>query len=314
MQNIIFTANIVAPVFIIVALGFLLKKIGLMNENFITLSSKIVFTVSLPALVFMELSGTDFGRTFDPGVIGFAIAGTFFSFILSWLIAAPFIKSGKDRGTFIQGSFRGNFAIVGFAIISNLFGSVGLAKASILLAFMLPIYNVLAVIALTVPVRKERELNLKDTVFEILKNPLILAVIVALPFSIFKIPVTGMFAKTGNYLAAIALPLALIGIGGSLNIQNIKEASALAFSSTFIKIILTPLILIYAAVKMGYAGTDLGIMFVLFGCPTAIASFIMADAMGGNRKLAGNIVLITTVASVITMTAGIFILKEMGLF
>jgi predicted permease len=160
---------------------------------------------------------------------------------------------------------------------------------------------------------KERKLDLKKTLREIILNPLIVAVFVGLPFSYYKIDIPQVIDLTAGFLAELALPLALIGIGGSLNLNNIKKASGLAFSSSAIKVILLPIILTIGAYYFGYREIDLGIMFILFACPTAIVSFIMAEAMGANSKLAGNIVLISTVASVFTIASGIVILKELSL-
>lgn len=312
-ENIIFTANIVAPVFLIVALGYIAKLTKIINENFVQITSKFVFSVSLPAFIFMKISVIDLSEAIDLNQVIFIYAGTTALFILIWLFTIPFIKDGKNLSVFVQGAFRSNYAIIGLAIISNLFGDDGLGKASIILAFILPLYNVLAVVALTVPMRKERKLDMKATVYEILFNPLILAVIFALPFSYFKIELPSLLFITGNFLSDLALPLALIGIGGSLNIPNIKKASGIAFSSSAVKLIIVPFILTYAAYLFGYRGVDLGIIFILFACPTAIVSFIMAEAMGANGKLAGNIVLISTIGSVITIAIGIVILKSSGL-
>jgi len=313
MENLLFIANIVVPVFIIVALGYFLRIKKLINDNFVSLSSKIVFSVSLPVLIFIEISQIDLDVILDFKLILFVYAGTIISFLLIWFISAPFIKNGRDRASFIQGSFRGNFAIVGLALILNIYGPEKLGKASLVLAFTVPLYNVLAVIALTVPVRKEKNLDLKKTVLEIIKNPLILGVLFALPFSYFKIPVNDMLLKSANYIAALALPLALLGIGGFLNFADIKERIKLTLISTVIKIVLIPLAATFAAYKFGFTGDDLGIIFILFACPTAIASFIMAEAMGVNSKLAGNILLITTMFSVFSIAAGLFILRENGL-
>lgn len=313
MENLLFIANIVVPVFIIVALGYFLRQKKLINDNFVSLTSKIVFSVSLPVLIFIEISKIDLDVILDFKLILFVYAGTIISFLLIWFFSAPFIKNGKDRAAFIQGSFRGNFAVVGLALILNIYGPEKLGKASLVLAFTVPLYNVLAVIALTVPVRKEKNLDLKKTIFEIIKNPLILGVLFALPFSYFKIPVNDMVLKSANYIAALALPLALLGIGGFLNFDDIKEGLKLTSISTLIKILLIPLAATYVAYELGFIADDLGIIFILFACPTAIASFIMAEAMGVNSKLAGNILLITTMFSVITIAVGLFILRENGL-
>ena len=313
IDNIIFTGNVVAPVFLLVALGYFVKRINVINENFVDVTSKFVFSVSLPALIFINISTIDLSSVIDLGQIFYIYAATLISFFIIWILSIPFIKDAKNLSVFVQGAYRSNYAIVGLAIISKLFGTSALGKASIILAFILPLYNVLAVIILTVPFRKERKLNLKATLVEIILNPLIVAVIIGLPFSYFKIRIPDVINLTTEFLAELALPLALIGIGGSLNMQNIRKASGLAFTSFAIKIILIPVILTLGSYYFGYRGLDLGIMFVLFSCPTAIVSFIMAEAMGANSKLAGNIVLISTVASVFTIAAGIVILKELSL-
>jgi malonate transporter and related proteins len=313
IDNIIFTGNVVAPVFLLVALGYFVKRIGVINENFVDVTSRFVYSVSLPALVFINIAEIDLSEAIDFNQIIYIYAATLISFFLIWLLSIPFIKEGKNLSVFVQGAYRSNFAIVGFAIVSKMFGIHALGKAAIVLAFILPLYNILAVIILTVPLRKERKLNLKRTIIEIVLNPLIVAVIVGLPFSFYKIKIPSVINLTAGFLAELALPLALVGIGGSLNLQNIKNASGLAFTSSAIKIIIVPLLLTLGAYHFGFRELDLGIMFVLFASPTAIVSFIMAEAMGANSKLAGNIVLISTVASVFTIAVGIVILKELAL-
>ena len=313
IDNIIFTGNVVAPVFLLIALGYFVKRIGVINENFVEVTSRFVYSVSLPALVFINIVEIDLSEAIDFNQIIYIYSATLVSFFLIWLISIPFIKDGKNLSVFVQGAYRSNFAIVGFAIVSKLFGNFALGKAALVLAFILPLYNILAVIILTVPLRKEKKLNLKGTIIEIVLNPLIVAVIVGLLFSYFKIIIPSVINSTVGFLSELALPLALVGIGGSLNLQNIKRAQGLAFTSSAIKVILIPLTLTFGAYHFGFRELDLGIMFVLFASPTAIVSFIMAEAMGANSKLAGNIVLISTVASVFTIAVGIVILKELAL-
>ena len=313
MQSLIFIFNTVLPVFIIVALGFVLRKAGLINDNFVSLSSKIVFNVSLPVLIFIEIARIDLDNILNFDLILFVYAGTIILYLSIWFLSKFFTKNGYDRSVVIQGSFRGNFAIVGLALITNIFGIDKLGKASLVLAFIILLYNVLAVIALTVPVRREKNLELKSVVWEIAKNPLIISVILALPFSYFKIPINELLLKSADYVAALALPLALLGIGGFLRFTDVREGIKLSGFTTIFKLILMPLAATIFAIQYGFKNEDLGIIFILFACPTAVASFIMADAMGVNSKLAGNIVLVTTVLSVFTIAVGLFILKQNGL-
>ncbi len=313
LDNILFTANIVAPVFLIIAVGYFAKRIKIINEVFVDVTAKFVFQISLPVFIFLKISVLDLSQVFEFKQIIYIYLGTIVTYFLIWFSTIPFINNPKDKSAFIQGAFRGNYAIVGLALISNLFGHDALGKATIILAFLLPLYNVLAVIVLTIPLKTEEKSIIKSAFYDILLNPLILAVIFALPFSFFKIKLPEMFITTGGFLSDLALPLALVGIGGSINTENLKRASNLAFTSSIIKIVLIPIILTFGAYLLGYKDIDLGIMFILFACPTAIASFIMADVMGANSKLAGNIIMITTLGSVFTISLGILILKSFGL-
>ena len=312
MQNLIFSINGVAPVFLIIFLGFGLKKRGLINSNFVSLSSKIVFSVAAPALVFESLSRTDLEITFSFKQIIFVYLGVIFFFALSWLISLVLSKNGRDRASFIQGSFRSNYAIIGFALISSMFGEQALGKAAILMAFVMPLYNVLAIIALTVPVKEEKQLGFKKTVVEIIINPLIIATVVAIPFSYFNIVLPQFLTTTINSLAVITLPLALLGIGGSLDFESIKKDSRLAFTATILKIVIIPATITYIAFHLGFAGEDLGVLFMLFATPSAIVSFVMAEAMGCNSELAGNIIVMTTLGSIFTISLAVFIMKSVG--
>lgn len=311
-DNIIFTANIVAPVFLIIAVGYFAKKRKIINEVFVDVTSKFVFQVSLPVFIFIKISQLDLSQVFEFNQIIYIYFGTIVTYLMIWAATLKFINDPKDKSAYVQGAFRGNYAIVGLALISNLFGRDALGKATMILAFLLPLYNILAVIVLTVP-KQSGKIEFRKALIEIILNPLILAVIFALPFSFFKIKIPEMFLTTGGFLSELALPLALIGIGGSLNTENLKRASNLAVSASLIKIIAIPLVLTIGALLLGYRNDDLGIMFIVFACPTAIASFVMADVMGANSKLAGNIIMITTLGSVFTISLGILLLKSFNL-
>ena len=309
MENFLFTINVVAPVFLLVALGYFLKKIDVVDTKFVVITSKFVFNVSLPALVFIKISTIPVQDVLRVGEIIFVCVGILVIYGISWVVAYRVSDKGEDRGVFIQGSYRSNFAIVGLAIISNMYNSDAVGHASLLLAFAMILFNIFAVIALTIPLQKEESFDTGKTLAEIIKNPLILAIIIAVPFSYWQIEIDETLFKTGNYLAVVALPLALIGIGSTLSPANIFIATGKAHLASLLKIVVFPLLTTTAAILVGYRGETLAILFILFGTPTAIVSFIMANAMGGNTKLAGNIVAITTMGSVFTIALGLFILK-----
>ena len=314
MQNLIFTLNVVAPVFLIIIIGVILKLTKGINDNFVSVSSKIVFNIALPAFIFLELSTADFNIAFNPKLLIFVYVGIASVFALIWIVSIPLAKNGKDRASFIQGSFRSNFVIIGFAIIFNMFGNSALSKAAILMAFVMPLYNILAVIALTVPLKKEKQISILKTIYEIITNPLLLAVIFSLPFFYFNITLPKILTKTIDYLAGLTLPLALLGIGGSLNFESLKKDFKLTIVATIIKIIIFPVTLMFLSIKFGFTGEDLGVLFILFATPTAIVSFVMAKAMDCNAELAGNIICMTTLGSIVTLSLGIFLIKSLGYF
>lgn len=314
INNLIFSINIVAPVFLIVLVGVWLKRIRLIDDHFIKMSSRLIFQVTMPALVFVKIAATNFQQVFNGRLILFTYVAIFLAFTVAWLCGVLLAPDGRDRGAFIQGSFRGNFAILGFAMIQSAFGKEPLANAAILLSFIMPPYNLLSIIALTVTQRGERHIPWQQTAKEVVTNPLILAAAVAVPFSYFAISVPKIVFEAVDQLSTITLPMALIGIGASLSFSGIRQDLRLAAAASCLKLVVTPLLTMMVAVRMHFTTHELAALYFFFASPAAIASFIMAHAMGSNGRLAGHIVLLSTLASSLTISLGIFLLKSWGYF
>lgn len=312
LNTLAFTANIVAPIFFIVFMGVLLKRTQLIDDAFVATGSKLVFVVTLPTLVFMSIARMDFHATFNLNQLLYVGIGILVTTALLWVLAKRWIEAPEDLGVFVQGAFRSNYGIIGLAVSFNLFGQTGLAQASLLLALVIPLFNVLAILVLTVSSKREGGLSVKKVVIDIIKNPLIIAVFLALPFSYLGFTLPEVVERTGRYFANLTLPLALLTIGATLNLKSLKHSSSMAIWATSSKLLILPAILTLGASMMGFAGQDLVNMFVLFGCPTAAASFVMAKAMGGNAQLAANIILTTTLGSVFTLSGGIYLFKLIG--
>ena len=314
MANTIFIINTVSPIFLIVVVGWVLRKIGVIHEEFIRQSIKFVFNVTLPILIFLKLAIVDFSTIFDSKIIVLVYGCIFIVFFLCWLLAKIFIIKGKGRGVFIQGGFRPNNVIIGLALIMNIFGEDAVSKTVMILTFLVPLDNILSVIALTISDRREKRGKALSEMFKsIALNPVIVAAIAAIIISLMQIPIPKVFINTGNYIAAITLPLALIGVGGTLRIKYLRQTSFITLGALILKLIVAPLIATITGYMLGYTGTDLGIIFILFACPTAIVSFILADAMTPHGEIAGNIVLTTTLVSSITIPIGLMILTYLNL-
>ena len=312
MGSVIFIFNIVLPIFLLIILGLLLKRLKTISDSFVKQLSTFVFKVSLPALIFLELSSVEINTAFDSKLIGISLSLIFVVFGISWITGSVFAKTPEDKGAVIQGSYRSNFAIVGIAMLSGIVDSDHLGKAVMLLAFVMPIFNVLAVIALTVPLHQASSDRIVKTLKEIAKNPLIISAYFAIPISLFEINLIPSITITLGYLGDIALPLALIGIGASINLKELLTASPLSFLASANKIIIFPILAVIVGSFLGLEDQDILILFILMGTPTAVASFVMAEAMGSNSKMTGNIIAISTLGSIFTISLGVIVLRMLG--
>lgn len=314
MTNTIFIISTVSPIFLIVILGWVLRKIGIIHEEFIRQSTKFVFNVTLPILIFLKLATVDFSTIFDGKIIVLVYSCMFIIFFLSWLLAKIFITKGNGRGVFIQGGFWPNNVIIGLALIMNVFGEDAASKMIMILVFLIPLDYMLSVVALTISDRHgDRGKAMLEMIKTIALNPVIIAAIVAISISAVRVSIPNVLIDTGNYIAAITLPLALISVGGTMKIKHLQNTSFITLGALIMKLLVSPLIASLIGFLIGYTGTDLGIIFIIFACPTAIVSFILADAMTPHGKIAGNIVLTTTLISSITIPIGLMILAYLNL-
>jgi len=314
MTNTLFIIETVSPIFLIVVVGWTLRKIGVIQENFIKQSIKFVFNVTLPILIFLKLAVADFSTIFDSGIIVLVYGCMFIVFILGWLLARIFIKKGNGRGVFIQGGFWPNNVIIGLALIMNVFGEDAVSKMVMILVFLIPLDYMLSVVALTISDRHDKMGKaMSEMIKTIALNPVIITAVAAIVFSLVRVPIPNVMIDTGNYIAAITLPLALIGVGGTMKIKHLQNTSFITLGALIMKLLVSPLIATTMGYLIGYTGIDLGIIFIIFACPTAIMSFVLADSMTPHGELAGNIVLTTTLVSAITIPVGLMILTYLNL-
>ncbi|KPX91323.1 hypothetical protein ALP90_05638 [Pseudomonas amygdali pv. ulmi] len=304
------TLNITAPVFAMLFLGVLLKRIGAINDGFIVAASGLVFNVTMPALLFLGIIHADLRAALQPGLLIFFSVATLLSFAFAWGWAIWRCPQ-EERGVYVQGAFRGNNGVIGLALAASMYGPYGISLGAILAALVIVFYNTLSTIVLAVysPVIKSDPWSVFKSV---LANPLIISVIIASPFAYFSIGLPRWLETSGSYLAQMTLPLALICIGGTLSLASLRKSGSLAISASVMKMITLPLLCTLAAWLVGFRGAELGILFLYFASPTAAASYIMARTANGNYELAAAIIVITTLAAAVTTNVGIFILQWGG--
>ena len=304
------TLSITAPVFAMLFMGIVLKRVGWINDNFIHTASALVFNVTMPALLFLGIVHADLRTAMQPKVLGYFTLATLVCFALAWGWAI-WRCPREDRGIYTQGAFRGNNAVIGLALAASMYGDYGISLGAVLAGLVILLYNTLSTIVLAVysPVIKSDPWSVCKSV---VKNPLIISVLLAIPFAVFKITLPGWLQASGEYLASMTLPLALICIGGTLSLASLRKSGNLALSASLVKMISLPLVATLGAWLLGFRGPELGTLFLYFASPTAAASYVMARAANGNHELAASIIVITTLMAAITTNIGIFVLQWGG--
>lgn len=317
LSDLLFSFNVVAPIVLLVLFGMFLKKIGMVDENFTATADKIVFKIALPIMLFLEVAKSGFSNSLNLRLIVFCLISVTSVFLLTSLIAPLFIRDRTKCGAFVQGACRSNFAILGVPLAENLFGESGTGVIAIVTPFVILMFNTYSVILLSVfSEKRENRLNRKalGNIFKnVVTNPLIIAVILGVPFMLWGIELPSVADKTLTHLKNLATPLALISLGANFKMESMKGRIGLAVGSSILKTAILPTLMVTLAVFLGFRDEALGVILILFGAPTAVSSYIMAKNMDNDHELAAQILLLTTVLFGFTIFIGVFILKSLNL-
>ena len=306
--------NIVLPVFAVIALGALLKRIGLIDATFLQHTNRLVYYVCLPLLLFYEIGRADFLANFNGRLVVGSVLAVTITFLVSYAYTVVRRYPPAARGVFSQGAFRGNIAYVGLAIVFNALGQAGLTRAGILMGFLVPFLNLYAILALLWPHRHGDEAQgtvhlLRRIVF----NPLILASFAGIAWSYFAVPTPLLLERSLKIATGMTLPLALLAIGGGFSLERLRGDLLMAALAAGAKLIWMPLLAAGILSWLGVTGTDLEIGVLIAGTPAATANYIMAQQLKGDAELAGTIVMLSTLLSAATYTAALLILRSQGL-
>lgn len=318
LENFLFSLNVSLPIFILMILGFFLKKKDILSESFLNSANTLIFQVALPAKLFLDTATTDFTQSFDPKFLLLAIGGTLLFFGLFWVIGNAVIKEPRKVGAFVHGAIRGNYVYIGFPLIQNILGTSALpAEAMLASAFILPLYNILAVIILTVTNHPGEKIDVRNVLKQIITNPMIVGILAGLPFSFlgtfagFELPFA--INKSLSYLGSLATPLALLVIGANTKITAIASNMKSVVMACVFRLILQPLLIVPLALLLGLGSNAVLVLFIVFGVPAAANVYIVTKKMGGDADMASGIIVVSIIMSLFTLTAGIFILRTIGI-
>lgn len=333
MNAFIFALNAILPIILLFAFGYFLKHINFFNDIFFSQLNKYIFRIALPVLIFYNIFKVESLQNINWIVIGFSIASLIAIYLLALVFVIVFVKDDKQKGVILQGAFRSNFALIGLPLAEALGNAQSLEVISVLFAFAIPLSNTLAVISLSMFQKNEQgKVDPKTLFLNVVKNPLIHGVFFGLIAvgirSFIPIDTNGELVfsieqhlpflyKVMIWLAGTASPLALIALGGQFEISVVKKLKSQIIQGTLWRIVIAPLIVLSIAyfLSLRYSEFDntFPALVALFASPVAVSSVIMAYEMDNDDQLAGQLVVWTSLGSVLTLFIIIVVLRSLAI-
>jgi hypothetical protein len=315
MSDFIFSVNVTLPIFLVMVIGWVLRRIGMLDEHFVTVANKFNFTVTLPFMLFRDIAAVDIREVFDLKFVLFCAIASSLCFWGIWGAAKLFVKDTGIRGAFVQASFRSSAAVMGLAFISNIYGSSAMGPLMIIGA--VPLYNIYSVIVLTFEAQGgdgTRDTGkIREACVNIVKNPIIIAIFLGLFASLLGLEFPTFVNKTINSVAQLATPLALIVIGAGFEGRKAIAKIKPTIWASAIKLVIQPLIFLPIAAWMGFTGEKMVAILIMLAAPATPSCYIMAKNMNNDGVLTASVVVATTLLAAFTLTFWIFLLRTMGL-
>lgn len=312
MGNFIISINAVLPLLLIMGVGYAAKRAGMLGREDVIRFNKIAFQIFMPCLIFYSIYVSDLSQTVRPGFILYGVGSVFAIYIVSVAFVLVAEKDPGKRGVMIQGLYRGNDVVIGLPIVSALAGPENLGPMALLVAILIPVFNILAVI--TLEVYCGGCVNVRKTLLAILKNPLIIGTALGLAVKALGIELPCFLFTAIKDVGSGATAILLFLLGAFFQFSGIREHRRDLVIVVIGKLLVLPFITLFAAKALGFQGAE---FVALLGCltaPTAISSFTMAEQMGGDADLAGDIVVWTSALCPLFIFIWAFLFKSLGVY
>ncbi len=313
MENLIFSLNATIPIFLMMLLGMLFRKLGWMDEVFAAKMNKFVFLVPLPVLLFEQLATVDFSEVWDIKFILFCFVVTAISITISTLISLLW-KDRSVKGEFIQATYRSSAALLGIAFIQNIYGTAGMAPLMIIGS--VPLYNIMAVVVLSVfkPGNNSFDKALvKKTLKGIATNPIIIGIVAGFVWSALKLPMPSILHKTVSSIGATATPMGLMSMGATFEMKKATSKMKPTLVAVFMKLVGFCVVFLPMAALLGFRNEEMIAILVMLGSATTVSCFVMARNMGHEGTLSSGVIMMTTLLSAFTLTMWLGVLRSFGL-
>ena len=313
MNNFLVALSLVFPMVVMMSIGILIRKVGIIDRAIARRMDGVGFRVFLPCLLFYNIYKSDLGQDLRLPLILYTLAGFLVLFVCALLIAPRVIKSPAQVPVIAQVLFRANYVIFGQTIVENLFGSENLGPSSLLAVIIVPVINISSVFVLEY-FRPDgsHSITAKRLLSGVLKNPLIISSLAALATVVFGIKLPDMVLSPIISLSRVATPLAFVLLGATLSLDGFRSNRKLIALWLAVRMILVPTVTLGIAVLLGFRGVELAVLMAFFAAPTAVSTFSMSQQMGADGDLAAQMVAATSVSALGTVFFITFILQSMG--
>lgn len=313
MSNLIFSMNATLPIFLVMMLGYFFRRKNIIGEEFASRMNTFVFRIALPVSLFGQLDSVDFFKVWDTEYVLFCFLATLVSVGIGILVSFAF-RDREVRGEFVQGAYRSSASLLGMAYIENIYGTA--TMGSLMMLGCVPLYNVMAVLVLSLMSGSTRGLDkkqLRHALKGIVTNPIIWGILLGFAWALTGLKMPVMFQTTIEYIGRLASPMGLLAMGASLNFGSIRGRLAPILTGSFLKLIGFTALFIPVAVWLGFRTEKLIAVLIMLGSASTVAGYVMAKNMGHDGVVSSGIVMITTLCSVFTLTFWIWLLRSMGL-
>lgn len=312
LANLMFSVNMSLPLFVLLGLGYFLRRKEMLSDDYVARSTNLVYYVMLPAKMFLETANTDLSTAFGGKYVTVAVVGVIVQFVLVWVLGNLICKDKSKQSAFSHASYRGNFAYLGMALLQNIYNTNTIASAAVIMALVLPIYNIQGVVLMSIK-EGDGKFHLGKILKSILKNPVILAVIAALPFAALQIELPYVATKSLTYLQTATSTMALLTVGASIKLDAIQHDLKLLLEVAGVKLVLLPVLWMAAAFSIGLTPEQTVTLTIMASMPSAVNVYIVTDKLGGDGQMASGAVVVTHLVSLFTMTGVVFMLRTIGM-
>lgn len=280
-----------------------------MSAGLIAELNRLTYYVGLPAYLFVSIAEASFGGGRAALVFAVMCVATFMTLAIGFVIAKLRHVSAESFGSFLHASVRGNLAYIGLPVVSLAIAAHGGADASTLrqvallaMAPLVVITNTLGVLLLLIGHGKPGAAMWRTIGWQLMTNPLLLASGAGVAFAVAGVHLPDLLFQSVGIVGQMALPLALLCIGGTLMVMPLQGKKANAFVASLLKVAVTPLLAWPLAHWMGLSQNEIRIALLFLATPTAAASFTLAGKLGGDEALAASSVVISTLLSVLSLS------------